>query len=365
MKASTLFGITFALLIGLGVVVGAKQMGYFDATPPETKKNGKAFQILVAERNLFKGTAASSNDAKPRPVTEAEMEFYVKNKDKLLAGLPGAVENRVLAKNVTAGQPLFEDHFEPQAFPETVTARLDPGMRSVSLVLPRERAAGGLVRVGERVDILLTSIIEPDGAGVSRAPFNATATIARNLKVIIKRDNLWTVMQPVPQDKPVSFILQANPYRAALLEFAKSKGNITLVPASAPLMRNADREPPVNDPDNREYRDEEKRVAEFVSNEQIISDKDLERIFNLKRVLSTPEPPLATTKVELMVGTRIEGVATVENGSVTARVRRGPGSAELTPAQLGAGARTPSTSGFLFFNPDNPVGCKTCGQKKN
>lgn len=370
MKASTLFGLTLASLVGLGVVVGAKYLGYFDnSPPPEVKKTKSDAQILVAGKNLFKGTAPFSADVKVRPVTEEELDFYQKNKDKLLAPVASAVEGRVLAKNVAAGQPLYDDHFEPQAFPEAVTDRLDPGMRSVGLVLPRERAGGGLIRVGERVDVLLTSIVETDTSGckdcVAKSPFNATAAIARNLKVIIKRDNLWTVMQPVPQDKPVSFILQANPYRAALIEFCKSKGLITLVPSAAPLMGKTDKEPPMSDPDNREYREEDKRVAEFVNNEHIISDNDLERIFNLQRVIATQEPPVSQTRVEMMVGTRVEAIAKVEGGAVTARVRRGPGNTDLTPASLGPLPGSMRPAGFLFHNPDNPVGCKTCGQKKN
>ncbi len=366
MRASTLFGLTIAALLGLSVVVGAKYMGYFDnGAPAEAKKKESGYQMLIAAKNLFKATTAAATDAKVAPVTEAELDFYQKNKDKLLAPLPGAVVNRILARNVAAGQPLLEDYFEPQAFPEAITERLDPGMRSVSLVLPKERAAGGLIRVGERVDVLLTSMVH--GGGPADCPtcatpvaFSASAAIARNLKVVVKRDNLWTVMQPVPQDKPVSFILQANPYRAALIEFAKAKGLITLVPSALPSM-GKDKEPPMNDPDSREYRDEDKRVAEFVNNEHIISDGDLERIFNL-HLLPVPPPPV---RVEMMSGAKFRDTATFQSGlhqSDAPGARR----TKLTPVSW-----QPDSLGYRFSPPDGKISqtaaggrdCPTCGKK--
>jgi Flp pilus assembly protein CpaB len=366
MRASTLFGLTIAALLGLGVVVGAKYMGYFDTgAPAEAKKKESGYQMLIAAKNLFKGTAPGLTDVKAVPVTDAELDFYQKNKDKLLAPLPGAVAGRVLARNVAAGQPLVEDFFEPQAFPEAVSERLDPGMRSVSLVLPRERAAGGLIRTGERVDVLLTSMVQ--GGGPADCPtcaapiaFSASAAIARNLKVVVKRDNLWTVMQPVPQDKPVSFILQANPYRAALIEYAKSKGLVTLVPAALPAM-GKDKEPPLNDPDSREYRDEDKRVAEFVNNEHIISDNDLERIFNLK-LLPAPTPPV---RVEMLSGAKFRDTATFQ-GEFHQTEAPGLRRTKLMPVSVG-----PDSLGYRFSMPDSKIlqaaqagkDCPTCGKK--
>ena len=279
MKASTLFGLTFALLMGLGVVVAARVTGFLDAKPvvvEEKKTNG--VPMLIAARNLFRGTAALEYDAKVRPMTEADHAMYDKYRDKMLAPIPSAVEYRILKTNVPAGVPLLEDMFEPQALPEQLSGNLAPQMRAVNIVIEKHRVAGGLPRKGEYVDVLLTATIHQNG-GLSKdtapmVPFTASAIIARKLKIVAKRDTPYTLNIPNPVDKPMSFILEANPYRAALIEYAKTRGFLTLV-LLAPTNLANDREPMV-DRDSKEYRDEDKRVNEFVNNEHTITDADLE-----------------------------------------------------------------------------------------
>jgi Flp pilus assembly protein CpaB len=347
MKASTLFGITFGLLVSLGVVGAAKYAGIFEPRVVE-KKSGNGIQILVATRNLLRGTTSVPGDTKLRPLMDSERETFERIKDKLMPPLPSAAEYRVLAKSVAAGQPILEEYFEPASLPEPVTARLDPGMRSASLVLPRERAAGGLIRVGERVDILLTTVARPGACKncPPATPSTVTATIARDLKVIVKRDNLYTMMAPVPQDKPASYIVQANPYRAALIEFAKNKGILTMVPAAVPAAGTAQ---PTNS-ESREYRDEDKRVRDYLANDHIISDADLQRIFNLQpRLVPTPEPQL--TRVEIMIGNRFEGTLVVdERNATTVLQKRGAANgATMTAAE-------PEETGFTFCAPGEEGG---------
>lgn len=362
MRASSLFGMTLAALLGLGAVVGAKFMGYFGEEPvPETKE--AVIKVLVARKPLFKGVVLSSADVEVRNMVNGEFANYRKHKEagSLLPPLPHAVDYRVLARNVGANQILIEDYFEPTAFPEGVTERLEPGMSSVHLTLPRDRASGGVLRVGEHVDVLLTTAITPPLKGKA---FAASARIARNLKIVVKRDNLWTVMKADPETKPALFTLQANPYRAALIEYSKLKGLITLVPAAASMLTKDEREP-MNDPDSREYRDEEKRVSEYLNNERSVNDQDLERIFNLRAMMpQTPEPP--PLQVEMMTGTKfLEPVTfgTSARGAKetpSANTKKGPAAvAEVEPV------------GFLFSSPDpralqallSGKDCATCGKK--
>jgi hypothetical protein len=244
-------------------------------------------------------------------------------------------------------------------------------MRSVHIDLPRERAAGGLIRVGERVDVLLTSAVVPDGSAAEA--FTATAAIARNLKVIVKRDNLWTVMQGVPPDKPVTYLLQGNPYRTALLEYAKLKGLLTLVPTATSLTGPGGKEA-VNDPDSREYRDEDRRVNEFLNNEHVVGDADLERIFNLNpRLLPTPTPPPPPSKVEMMIGTKVAATFLVENGAVISRNGGANGQSKAGASSAPAN-EPPSITSYRFVHPDGAPppgsskpgtpGCKSCQKKQ-
>src|SRR5262249_31105528 len=177
-----------------------------------------------AKNNIFEGTTAMITDVVVRKATPAEAKRVKDEGDKLLPPSVEAADLRIAARNIAVGELLTKDAFLEQSIPDPVSLRLSPGMRSVTLVLPRDRAAGGLIRVGEFVDVTLTTTICTDPK--CTASRNATAPLAQGLKVVVKRDSLWTMMAPIPEDKPVSFILEANAYRAALIEFAKTRGTL-------------------------------------------------------------------------------------------------------------------------------------------
>ena len=376
MKASTLFGLTFALLMGLGVVVAARVTGFLDSKPvvePEKKTNG--VPMLIAARNLFRNTAALEFDAKVRPMTEADHAMYDKYRDKMLAPIPSAVEYRILKVNVPAGVPLMEDMFEPQALPEPISGRLSPNMRAVNVVVEKHRVAGGLPRSGEFVDVLLTAMIRQNG-GLSKdtapmAPFPAAAIIARKLKIVAKRDTLYTLNIANPVDKPISFTLEANPYRAALIEYAKSRGYLTLQLIAPTNLANQPE--PMVDRDSREYRDEDKRINEFMNNEHTITDADLERIFNL-RTRPLPIQPVAARTPEMMYG--LTTIPTANNGISGWRSGYGvPGNGATSESSSRPPMQPLAQTAFSFgavggtefsatdFNNGDPKKCATCGTK--
>ena len=285
MKASTLFGLTFALLMGLGVVVAARVAGFFEPKTVviDSKKETNGFPMLIANRNMMRGTTPIGADAKVRPMTEQDHAMYDKYREKMLAPIPSAVELRVLKDNVRAGTPLMEDMFEPLALHEQISNNLAPNMRAVTLLLEKHRVASGLPRVGEFVDVLLTATIRQTAFSkdtAPMAPFTASAIIARRLKIIGKRDSLFQLNIPNPANQPLSYMLEANPYRSALIEFAKTRGYLTLELVAPANLTNGPE--PMVDVDSREYRDEDKRVREFINNEHTITDADLERIFNIR-----------------------------------------------------------------------------------
>jgi WD40 repeat protein len=84
-----------------------------------------------------------------------------------------------------------------------------------------------MIQVGEWVDVALTTDITwPDGATQD----TRTANIACACKVIAKRNSLWPIYACLPEDAPVHYTLEANPWRAALINFCKDKGLLTLTP---------------------------------------------------------------------------------------------------------------------------------------
>jgi Flp pilus assembly protein CpaB len=343
MRASTLFGIAIALFLGAGAVAAVRYTGVLERNPVIPEKL-EPVMVLVAKTTIFENTTVTPNEVILREATLAErrdMKDNPKKYSSLLSPSTEAATLRIAARNIAVGELLKQEDFQDPMIPDPPSKRLEPGMRSVNVVLPKERAAGGLIRVGEYVDVFMTTAICTDLKCASYR--TATAPLALGLKVVIKRDSLWTIMQADPENKPVSFTLQANAYRAALIEMAKTKGLITLVPAG----RNGkDQTAP------SAARLEDARAAAFLAGEVVVSDEDLQRIFSLRPV-QTPEPPLATEHYNGIqyVGTKVHAQPNRNAGTPMAYSFRIPG-------QVGASA---PTGGFQFTSQTDPD-CPTCGK---
>jgi Flp pilus assembly protein CpaB len=329
MKASTLFIITVAVLLGVTAVVGAKYLGLFEPREVTPEKPPEMPQVLVAGENLFEGVTASPDQVKVRPLYPHELEHYKKNREKYLPPLKEAAQLRVMARSVEADQPLLREYFQDQAIPASISERLGPYMRAVNVAVDKNRSAGGILRVGEYVDVHLTS-------NICEAPnceqtITQTAVIARGLKIIAKRNTLWTVLAADPGDT-VSFTLEANPYRAALIEFAKRKGDLALVPTPMDQVKPAAKGSPAKgglpsfaDATSEEYRDEDGRVAGILQGGLTVGDADLERIFKLKPIQRVAEaPPIRVVRYS---GLQLQGTTVFNpDGSTPAAMQAGAAS---------------------------------------
>jgi len=351
MRASTLFGLAIALFLGVAAVVGIRVSGILDKTPLAPDKVEPPIMVLVAKRNLYEGTASTSTDVGVRPASKAEIENALL-RGPLMPPSPEAAHLRIPSRSIAVDEILCRDDFSKQVVPDSVTSpsRMDPGMRSVNLVLPKDRAAGGLLRVGEYVDVYFTTMICADPKCSSARM--ATAPLATNLKVIVKRDNLWTVMQ-APEERP-SYILQANAYRAALIEFAKSRGMITLIP-SGPAPKDRDRGGVAS-----YAKLEDSKAQSFLRGEEVVSDIDLERIFNLAPIPSA-EPPLA-----------VEHYKGIQYAGTTVHNRQNGFTMPQNPTNYGfyAPGAAPARGGSSpIIQSSYPTGteatpeCPTCGKK--
>ena len=285
MKASTLFSIVVAVFLGLIVVAAAKYSGLFSQKPPPPPVVKEKIKVLVTAKNLFESFTILPGDVRVRNMTDAEEAHFLENKDKYLPATVDAGVLRVLNRSVEADQPLLREYVDDINLPQAINRRLSsPTMRAVNVAVPIERAAGGQIQRGEYVDVYLTTRISV--AGKPENSTTETAPIARNLRVIVKRNSIWNIMAPVDPKKPIDYTLEANPYRAALLEYAKLKGELSLVPTAAPQEQGTTRRNVVataqSDPASKEYQNEDERVAELMRGERAIGEADLERIFNLK-----------------------------------------------------------------------------------
>jgi Flp pilus assembly protein CpaB len=361
MKASTLFAITVSLLLGLGAVAGARYAGLFNKSelPPPAKE--PPIRVLVAATNLFEDVTVTADqvtvvEIPPESPAYADLK---KQQDRLLPPRPAAAALRLPKRNISADEPLYKSLFRDHELPLKITDRLEPGMRSVNVSVGKEHAAGGVIRTGEYVDVMLTSDVnykgERFGDGLK------TNCIARGCKVIMKRNSIWNAMGSDPDDKPLNFTLQANPYRASLIEFAANRGVISLLPTSTPPIVAGT----FSDQNSKEYADEQARVDATNRGEYSVSMADLVRIFNLVPPAPvTPPPPPNVTR-------NIAGVDFVQSKVFSADgIQLGlapPGTRAENLTGAGGAAGQAQGGGFSLTMPsgaDGKGGCATCGSKK-
>ena len=318
MKASMLFTLAIALLVGLGLVVAAKVTGYFNPLPE--KKAPTPPTVVVSARNLFAGDALRLADVTVRPLKPEEAASYQRDAASYLA-VPESAHLRTALKNIPADQPITEQMLEPMEKPEALNARLLPMTRAIDLAVTPENSAAGLIQVGDWVDVYLTSDIGKTGGG---SPSLRTALLARNVEVVAKRGTLYQMYAPL-KPGPIQFTLAPNLYRAALIDHARNKGVISLQPVSqnekktlVALKAEVEKEPEKVvalslAPDGEEYVDELRRVRQADQGETVAGDEDLIRLFSLQ-----PLTPANLVTVEYFRGVKRSGGATFQkvNGSL-------------------------------------------------
>lgn len=378
MRASTMFALIVAVLVGLGAAVAAKATGVFNRAEP--KKEPPPIMVLAAASNIFEGNMIQTADVRLRPASLQEVEQL--RRGELLPAMPQAAAKRFAKMSIPADAAMRKDYLEDLVAPGELRTRVAPGMRAVNLAIPKHHAAGGLINVGDWVDIQLMAAIEapavplPGGAAAAGGTTAQAAIITRAARVIAKRNSLWPVQTPLGPDCPVNFTLETNPYRAALIEFAKDKGTLVLLPVGDTDKRglearrndmmnqsvnpNAVMNVSYNMAESKEYREEDNRVGDFLNGNYVISEGDLVRIFQLKYVPPTPPSPIA--KIEKVVGINTVGYSKgggsqpsyAEEGNAGAIAQRsGPSVGGYT---VGGNASSP----FRFRPPEAPAGCNSC-----
>jgi Flp pilus assembly protein CpaB len=305
-RASTFFALFIAVLVALAAAAAARYIWYRPTAPVQavTAVKVERPKILAARKNLYEGMAPTQADLQLRDMSDEEIKDSREHPDKYLPPTVEAAVLRIMKTNLGAGQALLQEHLEPIVIPPGLAPRITPKLRAVHVSVPKERSEGGLIRVDEYVDVLLTTAISGDKNNpVATA---RSAYIASKLRVILKRDNLWPQVLPVPKDEPLQFTLEANPYRAALIEFARTKGDLTLVSTpTPPLAKNAELKAPAtfSEQGSKEYMNEDERVASLLRGDRTVGDADLERIFGL--------PPLVvneTFRVEVLNGNKFKKI---------------------------------------------------------
>lgn len=309
MRASLLAVIAIALIAGLGVVFAVKALGLLNPPPPPPPPPAEKEKpppepprpyVLIPARNLFAGDALTGANVVLRQLRADEMEDYNKNKADYLPPNQSVAYYRLAAKDLPADRPLRKgDLLEPKK-PESLNTRLFPGTRAITVGVSKDRSVSGLIQVGDWVDVyLITDVSRTDNPNA--VPY--TGLLVPHAQVVAKRDTLYPIYDPLFSDT-VSYTLATNPYRAALLEYGRNVGVLTLSPVPADekkrldgLREEAMKSPTVSvaatfaPPGSPEYKDEQARLERYANGSLAIGDDDLVRVMRLPAIEPPPRPP--------------------------------------------------------------------------
>jgi pilus assembly protein CpaB len=124
---------------------------------------------------------------------------------------------------IGAGEPVTEGKLVLAGTRGFMSAVLQPGTRAVSVPVTATSAVSGFIYAGDRVDVLLTHVLNGDKSG----QHTATETILRNARVIAMDQRL----DFSPGDKPAeakTATLELTPKQSEIVTLAVKMGDLSL-----------------------------------------------------------------------------------------------------------------------------------------
>jgi pilus assembly protein CpaB len=176
-----LFAIALILAGGTAILVRswlAQRPAVAAAAPPPP---APPKSILVAHLAIARGQILKPADVIARPWPEAgitgEYVLAGTGPEKSLAGA-------VAREPFVAGEPIIKSKIVAPGDRGFLAAALQPGMRAVSIPISATSGVSGFVFPGDRVDILITLPLPPEGANGSGYQHKAAETVLRAVRVI-------------------------------------------------------------------------------------------------------------------------------------------------------------------------------------
>ena len=178
--------------------------------------------VLVAKTNLPIGRFVKADDFRWQGWPDGALapNYLVKGKRQ-----PEELVGAVLRASLIAGEPVTDARLVKPGERGFMAAVLEPGMRALSLPVNPTTGISGFVFPGDRVDLLVTHMVETDNGGKRKSAL-ATETVLSDLRVLAidqKTDD--------QDNKPVAaktVTLEATAKQAEIIRIAARLGTLSL-----------------------------------------------------------------------------------------------------------------------------------------
>jgi pilus assembly protein CpaB len=218
MRAKSLILLLIALGCGLVASVGITQV-MAKRTPDTTGTEGDREGVFVAKKDIGVSDPISAQNVKLEPWPKEMVPpgaMLQAQFDELTGRLPKVP--------IGAGSPILESQLQPKGGEKGASARIEKGFRVVPVKVDISSASGGIIRPGDRVDVLVH--VKADAQ--KGIPASVTRTVLQDVKVFAVND-IWDTTSDEKAVAAKSIHLLVKPEDAEVLTLATELGNIRLV----------------------------------------------------------------------------------------------------------------------------------------
>ena len=178
--------------------------------------------MLVARNPVHTGQIVKPDDLRWQSWPEGSMApTYIVEGKRPMSDFVGAVARGPIA----AGEPITDGKLVLTGTRGFMAAVLQPGTRAVSVPITATTAVSGFIYAGDRVDVLLTHVLQ--NTGDKSEQHTATETVLRNARVIAMDQRL----DFSPGDKPdvaKTATLELTPKQSEIITLAVKMGDLSL-----------------------------------------------------------------------------------------------------------------------------------------
>ena len=225
---SVLYIVLVAVIVGSGFLA---TRGWLEGRerPKATAASAPASsfkEVLVAANDLATGTFIRPDSVRWQRWPDVTLPAaYLVRSAHGIDGLVGAV----VRQPVHAGEPIVEGAVVKPGDRGFLAAVLAPGMRAVSVPVDEASSNAGLILPGDRVDLILTQTLRPQGEDLTRAPRRVSETVLYNLRVLAMGRRLSSPKGEEPVNTPVrTTTLEVSPAAAEKVALTTELGKLSL-----------------------------------------------------------------------------------------------------------------------------------------
>lgn len=212
-----LLGVAIALGIGAVVLSNHLIQRRMAQLEEEAHRGQQTVNVVVAKRNMERGEPISSDAMAVRAVPREFVHADAVRPDQF-----GALERQRLAVPLKRGDVLLPIHSEGNGG-QVFSATLKKGMRALTFEVDNVNSISGMLRPGDRIDLIYTARpVEPgsSGSGDVTAPLMSNVPILATDQHLSKRDD--------GKERSFSTVtLEVTPYDADRIIVAKASGHLT------------------------------------------------------------------------------------------------------------------------------------------